>query len=322
MLKKIVALIVLLVCACAAAFYLTLDSRDGTRRMLHGTVDIRQSTLAFEIPGRIKHLYADEGDSVSEGTVLAVLDTGDLEHQIKIQKAQCEMDEAALATMRNGYRSEELKMARAQVRTLENTLNFARITNERYQNLYKKNSISAQDKDQAFYKMQETSAQLENAKASLELMTNGYREEEHRKAEANLRKCQESLSYLEYKLNEQSVLKAPFSGQIRSRLREIGDMVLSSSGVFELSLVRDKRVRCYATETQLKDVRVGMEVRIINALGEKKPGHIAYISNTAMFTPRTVQTEELRSDLVWEVRVDFQDEDGAMRLGQPVSVEY
>ena len=51
-------------------------------------------------------------------------------------------------------------------------------------------------------------------------------------------------------------------------------------------------------------------------------GKVGYIASVAEFTPKTVQTEELRADLVWEARADFSDDDGSFRLGQPISVEF
>ena len=92
--------------------------------------------------------------------------------------------------------------------------------------------------------------------------------------------------------------------------------------VYALSDVRSTRARFYMCETHLRFMAAGPSVRAVAADGSSATGKVAYASRTAMYTPRTVQTEELRADLVWEARADFSDEDGSFRLGQPISVEF
>ena len=99
-------------------------------------------------------------------------------------------------------------------------------------------------------------------------------------------------------------------------------MVSPTSTVFELSMLDKKRIRVYATQVQLENIKVGKTATVDNSLGQTIEGTVAYISDTAMFTPKTVQTEELRASLVYEVRVDVEDPDNLLRLGQPVSVIF
>ena len=99
-------------------------------------------------------------------------------------------------------------------------------------------------------------------------------------------------------------------------------MTSPQATVFELSQIEAKRVRVYVSEKQLSAIRVNDKAFVLLPNGERLEGKIAKISNTAMFTPKTVQTEELRSDLVYEVRIDVNDPTGALRLGQPITVEF
>ncbi|MDD7021419.1 MAG: HlyD family efflux transporter periplasmic adaptor subunit [Aeromonadales bacterium] len=320
--KKLLAASFVVVCAAfAGVLYYSKSSVDPLGKA-HGIVDIRQSSLAFERSGRITSLNVDSGDLVKKGQELATLDTKALEHQIGITKAQCAAYRADADKARKGYRKEEVDSARASVKTLEAQVELAKFTNDRYQSLYARRSASAQDRDQAFYTLRQYQAQLESARANLAMMEKGYREEEIRKAEEIARSCDEQLSYLVYQRDDQSVLRAPYDGQIRTRKAELGDMASASSTVYELSQLDHKRVLMYIAETQLSSVKPGMKVTISDAAGDKVEGQVAYVSSTAMFTPKSVQTEELRTDLVWEVRVDFDDPKGILRLGQPVTVDF
>ncbi|MGN0908252.1 MAG: HlyD family efflux transporter periplasmic adaptor subunit [Succinivibrio sp.] len=320
--KKLLAAAFIVTCAVFAGVLYYSKSSVDPQGKAHGIVDIRQSSLSFERSGRISALNADSGDLVKKGQVLATLDTKALDHQIGITRAQCAAYRADADKARKGYRQEEIDSARASVKALEAQVQLAKYTNERYQSLFAKRSASAQDRDQALYSLRQSEGQLEGAKANLAMMEKGYREEEVRKAEETARSCDEQLSYLQYQRDDQSVLRAPYDGQIRTRKAELGDMASSSSTVFELSQLDHKRVLMYIAETQLKAVRPGMKAVITDAAGDKVEGKIAYVSSTAMFTPKSVQTEELRADLVWEVRVDFDDPKGVLRLGQPVTVEF
>lgn len=75
------------------------------------------------------------------------------------------------------------------------------------------------------------------------------------------------------------------------------------------------------TEEQLSDIKVGMKA-VISTVKNHTDGKVAFISQTAMFTPKTVQTEQLRAELVYEVRIDTEDLDNVLRYGQSVSVVF
>lgn len=319
--KKIIALLGVSLVTCLAALAYTYQGQGNLTRA-HGNVDIRQSSLSFERSGKIRQLFVDEGQKVKQGQILATLDTQDLDHQIKIKLQQCKKSQAALDEMTTGYRQEDINQAKASVDRLENSYKLAVLTYERFQKLFKTKSTSEQQRDDTFFKMEETKGLLNEAKAKYKLLTSGNREEDVLKAQADHDSCKAQLEYLNYQKNGQSVIKAPYDGLIRTRKNEVGDMTSPSSSVFEISVIDKKRVRVYATQVQLQNIKLGSKVSVDDSLGNSIEGQVGYISNTAMFTPKTVQTEDLRADLVYEIRVDVVDKDNVLRLGQPVSVSF
>ncbi len=319
--KVILVAFALSAVACLSILYLRYEGEE-TLNKAYGNVDIRQSALSFERSGRITELLFDEGDLVKKGSVMAKLDTLDLDHQIAIAKTKLQEAKALLDEMNKGYRKEEIAQAKASVEQLTQAFKLAKLTNERYQNLYKSHNASAQDKDQAYYSMSEISAKLDEATAKYSMLCSGYREEDIRKASAQYDNAKSYLQYLSYQKDSQSVLKAPFDGVVRSRKNEPGDMTSPQNSVFELSIIDKKRVRVYLSEKQLALVKVGHKAQIATANNDQIIGTIAFISDTAMFTPKTVQTEDLRADLVYEVRVDVDDKDNSLRLGQSVTVDF
>lgn len=319
--KAVIALIAVSVAISLTVIVCTKNSGGRVDRA-HGQIDIRQSYLTFERQGRISELLADEGSIVKAGDVLARLDTKTLDHQIEIQKAQCRQAKASLDEAHNGFRKEEIKQAKAAVERLTQSYKLAKLSNDRYQKLYKTRDASEQDKDKAYYNMTEIKGQLDEALAKYDLVKSGVRSEAIDKAQATYDSCANNLSYLEYQKEEQSVIRAPFDGVIRVRKAELGDMASPQNSVFELSMTDSKRARIYVNELQLHYIRVGDTASVETAFGDSVPGTIAFISSTAMFTPKTVQTEDLRAELVYEVRVDVKDSGNVLRLGQPVTVHF
>lgn len=312
---------ILLITSSLTLLYLNQDNKENLF-IAHGNVDIRQSNLSFEQSGKIDNLLKDEGDNVEKGEILAKLDTHALDYEIEIKQSHCEIAKLNYEKADKGYRKEEIEQAKANVDRVEQSYKLAKISSDRYDKLYSKKSASEQDKDNAHYKMEELKAQLQEAKANYEMLLQGVRIEDLKSAKANATQCENELEYLKYKKEEQSIIRAPFNGVIRIRHHEIGDYVTPNSTVFELSMIKEKRVRVYLSERQLANIKLSQNATIKTANKQNITGKVAYISNTAMFTPKTVQTENLRADLVYEVRIDATDQSDVLRLGQPVSVEF
>jgi HlyD family secretion protein len=117
-------------------------------------------------------------------------------------------------------------------------------------------------------------------------------------------------------------LIAPSNGTVLSRVREAGAIVAAGEAVYVLSLTSPVWVRTYVSEPDLGRVRPGMEVQVkTDTRGAKTyTGRIGFISTTAEFTPKTVETTELRTSLVYRLRIVVDDDTGFLRQGMPVTV--
>ncbi|WP_138466991.1 HlyD family efflux transporter periplasmic adaptor subunit [Poseidonocella sp. HB161398] len=291
--------------------------------VLHGNVDIRQVSLAFDGSGRITELGAEEGDAVSRGQVIGKLDTTTLELQARQAEAQVEAARQTLNQLRNGTRPEEIAQARAQLASAEATAERAKQDLARARSLLTSASaaVSGQAVDHAQAEFDVANASVDEARAALELAEAGPREEEIASAEADLAAAEAALALLRHQI-DQGTLRAPIDAVVRSRLLEPGDQASASIPVFALAVTDPKWIRLYASETDLGRIRPGQaaEVSTDSHPGEVVEGKVGYISSVAEFTPKSVQTEELRTSLVYEVRVTVDDTENRLRLGQPVTV--
>jgi HlyD family secretion protein len=319
----IVALVVLLSIG-AFAWWHGRASPAATELALYGNVDIRQVSLAFEGSGRVAALRVDEGDSVKAGTVLASLDTSTLALQAEQAQAQIEVQRQNLLRLRSGARPQELAQARS--RLAEARAEATRVERElaRLQELASATQgrgVSPQDLDRARTSVQVAHARVDEQREATRLTEIGPRAEEVSGAAAQLRVTQAQLALLQHQIG-QGELKAPVDAVVRSRLLEPGDMATPQRPVFALALARPKWVRVYVSEGDLGKVKPGMAARITTDSHPDTPvqGRVGYISSVAEFTPKSVQTEELRTSLVYEVRVVVEDAGNVLRLGQPATV--
>lgn len=291
--------------------------------VLYGNVDIRQVSLAFNSSERIDEMTKNEGDTVTKGEVLAKLNTRPLELAIERQKAAISAQEAQVEKLHNGSRSEDIASAQAQVNALSATEANARVYYNRMLKLRSTGAISRQTADNAEAQWKSADANLNNAQAVLDKAVNGARKEDVSVAEAQLAELKAQLKTYEYNLS-QATLVAPEDGVIRSRLLEPGDMAAPSVPVYMIGITSPKWVRAYVAEDRLGDIHEGMKAKVYTDSDPSHPieGQVGYISNTAEFTPKTVQTEELRTALVYEVRIYVQDPDNKLRMGMPATVKF
>ncbi len=295
--------------------------QDSGTLTLYGNVDIREVELAFKDVERIKNMYVDEGDAVKKGQVLAELETRRLREEIAASKAGVAAQSFVVQRLENGSRPEEIGTAEAQVQQARAELIIAERTYERQARLLVTGATPQQDVDDALAARDVARAKLNVALKQLELVQIGPRWEDISEAQATLHSQEAGLAQLKVTL-EESKLRAPLDAIVRNRNLEPGDMASAQKPVFTLAIVNPKWIRTYVSETELGRLRLGMEGYAgIDARPDKKyAGSVGFISPVAEFTPRTVETPELRTSLVYEVRFIVRDPDNDLRLGTPATV--
>ncbi len=324
--RKILIVVALLVLVVGGFLYHQREERAAAQSArelkLSGNVDVREVSLAFRGSDRVGALLVEEGDAVKKGQVLARLDTRELSLSIAKTRADVRAQESVVEMMHNGTREEEIRKA-------EETLNAARASSDyaqgvmvRRQQIYDEvEGVSRQELDNAISQAASAAAQTAAAEQAYAEAIAGPRAEEVAQAEARLESLRQELARQEYLMTE-TELVAPSDGVIRSRLLEVGDMASPQLAVFKLSLNDKKWVRAYIRETDLGKVHEGQKAQVVIDSFPNDPieGQVGYISGTAEFTPKTVQTDELRTSLLYEIRVYVTDDANRLRLGMPATV--
>jgi HlyD family secretion protein len=292
---------------------------------LFGNVDLRQVDLSFNDSERIAEVLVQEGDKVTRGEILARLDTSRLRPEAATAQAVLEAQQAVVDRLHHGSRPQEIAQARAnaasakadQVNAAQQWTRLSALTS-----LTTGRAISEQDLESAKDAMDSAQARLAVAEKALEMSVLGPRKEDIEQGEAQLRADQAQFELMHRQLAD-AELVAPSDAVVRSRLLEPGEMVSPQRPVLNLAILDPKWVRAYVSERDLGRIHSGMQASVgtDSFPGRALAGWVGFISSVAEFTPKTVQTPELRSSLVYEIRVYVHDAQDELRLGMPATVQ-
>ncbi len=297
-----------------------LFAADETGLKLYGNVDVRQVDLAFRTGGRIEAIAPEEGQAVEAGQAVARLDMAPMRDALAAADAQWGVARAELAKARAGSRPQEIAQAQARLNQAQAALTTAREDYERRAALVETGAVSRQVFEATKARYESAQADARAASAALSLVREGARVEDKLAAAAQVDAARARRDAARTDL-EDGILRAPNAGRVLTRAREPGAIVGPGETVLTLTIDRPMRVRAYVGAEDLSRISPGMDA-VVTASGNAKQykAKIAQIAPKAEFTPKTVQTEDLRADLVYRVRILISDPDDGLRQGQPVTV--
>ena len=323
--KKPVALILAIAVLVALIgggtwWYQSLQNNGLT---LYGNVDIRTVNMSFRVGGRLQSLNVDEGDAIKRGQTLGQLDKAPYENALMQAKANFATAQAQYDLMMAGYRAEEIAQAAAAVKQAQAAYDYAQSFLQRQQGLWNSRTVSANDLANARSSRDQAFATLKSAQDKLSQYRAGNRPQEIAQAKANLEQAQAQLAQSTLDLHD-TVLTAPSDGTLLTRAVEPGSMLSAGSTVMTLSLTHPVWVRAYVDEKNLGQAQPGREILLYTDGRPDKPYHgkIGFVSPTAEFTPKTVETPDLRTDLVYRLRIIVTDADDSLRQGMPVTLSF
>lgn len=326
--RRVLAGLVVLVLVAGGALYwahpaalpfLAPRAAPAGALVLQGNVDIREVNLAFRVGGRLARLAVDEGDAIAAGEVLAVLDPEPLQTALDAATARRAQAAADLAKYLAGARSEDIAMARAAVTEREATVQNARITAERNANLARNGAAPRQAADDSDAALREAEARLASGRQALAQQLAGFRAEDIAAATARDAEAAALLADAQRQLRDATLL-APSAGIIRARVQEPGAIVAAGATIFTMALTDPVWVRCYVSGIDLGRVRPGLGATIRTDDGQTWRGRVGYVSPSAEFTPKPVETTELRTSLVYRLRIIIDQPGAALRQGMPATV--
>jgi HlyD family secretion protein len=243
----------------------------------------------------VDHRFS-EGTTVSQGDTLLVIDPSNLELELASARAGLDVLRAQLAA------------ARVQVKQAATAEDFARSEFERVDRLVKSGTATNRQHDQAEFEL--NNAALARQTADAQVKTN----------EAGIIKTESDIARLERRLNDCYPL-APVGGVVTEKFIEPGELLSPGKSIARIARLDTVTVKVYLTTDKFAGVKLGDRAKVsTESGGQEHQGTVVWTSDEAEFTPKNVQTEEARADLVYAVKVAIANPDRLLKVGMPVFV--
>ncbi len=320
--KRVIPVLILLAAAIAAGvfFYPRLVKKPAPANQLtlSGNIEAHESLVGFKVEGRIVDLPIEEGQQIEQGTLLARLDDADYKQKVRIDEAGVRVRESDLALTLAGTREQEVKASRQSMLDAQADLDEKKIDDNRTRQLFSKDEVSAQDRDLAATALKRAEATFKAAQQRYNEAVEGSRKEDIAIARANLSEANANLGLSQVNL-DYTTLRAPSAGVITVRQAEIGEVVAPGSPVVTLADLDHIWLRAYIAETDLGKIHWGQEATITTDTypGKQYHGRISFISSSAEFTPKSVQTYTERVTLVYRIKIDIDNPNHELKPGMP-----
>jgi len=297
--KEIAIVVITLLLGCNGSSNKKLEST--------GTIEATEVTISAQVGGPIKKIIAEEGDHVKVGDTLLIIDNTDWLLQYEQAKAGFEMSEAQYMLVLRGSREEDLIQAEANFKNAEADL-------KRMEELYNAKSISEKQLDDA-------RTRFTIAQQTLEKLKRGARQEEIIAARAKRDQAKAQMEMFKKKVNDCNVL-SPVSGTITKRFVEEGELAGTGTALYRIADYTSMDITIYLSEVDIPKVNLGQKaiVRIDSFNRKDFEGQVIYISSTAEFTPKNIQTREERTKLVFAVKIKVPNPDNVLKAGIPADV--
>jgi len=309
---KVITAIMLVVAILSGGCGLNRIKPDGS-----GTIECTQVDIAPQVAGIITSLIPQEGDRVRQGGLIARIDSEDYELKRNEAKAAVAVANAQLELLLAGSRKEDIERAREQVIEARIMSELSSADLRRITSVYQSGTVTQKQMDDARAQADRSKAVLGAAEQNLAKFEKGSREEEIRLAETQVAQAESRLA-LTAKYVADCVITSSLDGVVTTRVHEEGEFVPVGAPLVTVSRLDEVWLSVYVPETALGGVKLGQEARIkIDGRPDFFEGKVTYISPTAEFTPRNVQTPDERVKLVYRVKITLVNKEGIFKPGLP-----
>jgi HlyD family secretion protein len=248
----------------------------------NGRLEANEIYVATKYAGRVRTILFNEGDTVEAGQTVARMDTSALDAQLRQEEAQILESENSR------------KVALAQIAVKQADYNYAQSQNQRSQQLVTRGAVSGQEAEIDKAKMLASRAELVGAQA------------EAVRTASSIDAAKATADRIRAEIND-AVLVSPIRARIQTRISEPGEVLGEGGRVFSLADLSDVYMYVFLPGEVTGKVKLGSEARIVLDAAPQYPirAVVSYVSPTAQFTPKTVETAEERHNLTFRVKLQL-----------------
>ena len=291
------------------------SGRDG-RVVASGHIEANDVRISTKVRGRLLERPVDEGDAVTVGQLLGLVDTVDAELALREAQAQREQADAQLRLRIAGSRREDIAEQAARVDAAAADLAGAQRELARQETLVTEGVTTAQMRDDALTRRDALAAQLESAKQSLARAKAGSRGQDIEAARAARDAIDARIAQLRQAISDARIV-SPVAGRVTEKIAEAGELLAAGAPILVITDMARPWLTVYVAEPDLGKIKLGAEADVVTDGGETRRGKVTFIASTAEFTPKNVQTRDERVKLVYRVKIGLDNADGLFKPGMP-----
>lgn len=279
----------------SAVLLLFSCSRNDKKSDAYGNFEATEIIVSAQVPGELMSFDLEEGDLLEKGTVVGLIDTTDLSLNKKLLFQQKQTIAAQLENIRS-----EIEVQQQQ---LKNNL----VNQKRIQNLYQEGAATQKQLDDINGLVSINKKQIVAIKSRREAVIN------------QMKGIDVQIEQIDRKI-EKCIITNPEKGTVLVKYSEAGELAGVGKPLYKLADLENMKLKAYISGDQLAHIAIGQQVEVMydddKKENKKISGVVEWISPTAEFTPKTIQTKEERVNLVYAVKVRVKN-NGEIKIGMP-----
>ena len=311
-----------------------------------GTFEATEITVSAESAGQLKSFNISEGQVLNNGVTVGQIDARQLtlkrnqlatnNEQLAATHGQLAANKRQLAANKQATSSRQLDLKKQVAAIRQQIVNQQR-ERQRFTELLKDGAVARKQVDDIDYQLQvlkkqlaATEEQIASQNAALADQNKGITAQiegiDAQQAVVNAQ--QAGVRSQQAQIDDQiahTFIKSPITGTVLEKYAEAGEFVAVGKPLFKVANMKRMFIRAYITSEQLKNIRLGQKVKVMAdyGKGQRKAynGVITWISSRSEFTPKTIVTDDERADLVYAIKIQFQN-DGYVKIGMYGEVKF
>ena len=311
-----------------------------------GTFEATEITVSAELSGQLKSFNISEGQVLNNGVTVGQIDARQLtlkrnqlatnNEQLAATHGQLAANKRQLAANKQATSSRQLDLKKQVAAIRQQIVNQQR-ERQRFTELLKDGAVARKQVDDIDYQLQvlkkqlaATEEQIASQNAALADQNKGITAQmegiDAQQAVVNAQ--QAGVRSQQAQIDDQiahTFIKSPITGTVLEKYAEAGEFVALGKPLFKVANMKRMFIRAYITSEQLKNIRLGQKVKVMAdyGKGQRKAynGVITWISSRSEFTPKTIVTDDERADLVYAIKIQFQN-DGYVKIGMYGEVKF
>jgi HlyD family secretion protein len=273
---------------------------NQTKSDAYGNFESDEIIISAQGNGELLHFLPNEGDVLKAGDVVGLIDTTDLHLKKKLLVQQ-------IKTV-----ASQLDNIKAEMEVQQQMLNNNLINQKRVANMFTKGAATQKQKDDIDGLVDVNRKQISAIQSRKQNIL-----DQMEAVEVQIEQINESIS--------KCLITNPVNGTALVVYARKGELAAIGKPLYKLADVTTLKLKAYISGAQLPQVKLGQEVDVLYDENAKQnaslKGKVVWISSSAEFTPKTIQTKEERVNLVYAIKVAVKN-DGTLKIGMPGEVNF